>query len=105
MTEDYRNAIDDVLEIITEREIKRSRDGRVIGRKEALVDQLITDRSISRRHARVVALGEEIGVIDLNSTHGTKVDGRKLVPFADPEPVRPGAQLTLGGVTLKVSRQ
>lgn len=91
--------------LITERDLKKARDGRVIGRKEALVDQLLTDRSISRRHARIVMIGENIGVIDLNSTHGTKIDGRKLVPFADPEQLRSGAQLTLGGVTLKVSRQ
>ncbi len=91
--------------LITEGELERAQDGLVIGRKEALVDRPITDRSVSRRHARITILGEEIGVVDLNSTHGTKIDGRKLKPFADPEPVRSGAQLTLGGVTLKVSRR
>lgn len=91
--------------LITEGELVTARDGLVIGRKEALVDLPITDRSVSRRHARITILGEEIGIVDLNSTHGTKIDGRKLKPFADPEPVRSGAQLTLGGVTLKVSRQ
>lgn len=91
--------------LITEGELERARDGLVIGRKEALVDRPITDRSVSRRHARITILGGEIGVVDLNSTHGTKIDGRKLKPFADPEPVRSGAQLTLGGVTLKVSRR
>ncbi|MHA1559775.1 MAG: FHA domain-containing protein, partial [Alphaproteobacteria bacterium] len=80
-------------------------DGLVIGRKETLVDQPIADRSVSRRHVRVTMLGQEIGIVDLNSTHGTKIDGRKLKPFADPEPLRSGAQLTLGGVTLKVSRR
>lgn len=91
--------------LITERDLERAQDGIVIGRKAALVDQLVTDRSVSRRHARIVALGEDIGIVDLNSTHGTKIDGRKIEPFADPKPMRSGAQFTLGGVTLKVSRQ
>lgn len=91
--------------VITKRELEGAQDGLVIGRKAALVDRPITDRSVSRRHARITILGGEIGVVDLNSTHGTKIDGRNLKPFADPEPVRYGAQLTLGGVTLKVTRQ
>jgi hypothetical protein len=91
--------------LITERDLERAPDGLVIGRKETLVDRPITDRSVSRRHARITMLGGEIGIVDLNSTHGTKIDGRKLKPFADPEALRSGARLTLGGVTLKVSRQ
>jgi len=91
--------------VITESDLEGAQDGLVIGRKEALVDRPITDRSVSRRHARITILGGEIGVVDLNSTHGTKIDSRKLKPFADPEPVRPGARLTLGGVTLKVTRR
>lgn len=91
--------------LITDGELERARDGIVIGRKAALVDQAIADGSVSRRHLRVVMIGEGIGIVDLNSTHGTKIDNRKLEPFTDPEPARSGAQLTLGGVTLKVSRQ
>ena len=90
--------------LVTDSELKRSPRGRVLGRKESLVHHVLSDRSVSRRHARIVPLGDAIGVVDLNSTHGTKVSGVDLTPFAEPTPLKPGSELMLGAVTLKVSR-
>ena len=91
--------------VVTDSELKRSPRGRVIGRKVSLVHHVITDRTVSRRHVRVVPVGEGIGIVDLNSTHGTKVGGSAIKPYAEPEPVKVGDEIKIGGVSLKVSRQ
>ncbi|GEM_PF-1094432 len=91
--------------VVTDRELERSPRGRVIGRKVSLVHHVIADRTVSRRHARVVPLGRGIGIVDLNSTHGTKVAGRTIKPYGEPVPVKAGDEITIGGVSLKVSRQ
>lgn len=91
--------------LITDSELKRSERGRVIGRKVSLVHHVLGDRTVSRRHARIVATADGIGVVDLNSTHGTKVSGQPIAPYSEPVPVRAGAEIAFGDVTLKVSRQ
>lgn len=56
---------------------------------------------ISRKHAYLIRRGERIGVVDLGSRLGTRVDGRLLGgPTADPGPAffdPDGSTLTLGG--------
>lgn len=91
--------------VVTDSELIRSPRGRVIGRKVSLVHHVITDRTVSRRHARVVPIGQGIGIVDLNSTHGTKVAGSAIKPYAEPVPVKAGDEIMIGGVSLKVSRQ
>jgi hypothetical protein len=91
--------------VIKEGELVRSQEGFVLGRQEALVNYMIADRSVSRRHARIVAMGQEIGIVDLGSTHGTWVSGRKLAPNAKPAPIESGSRVALGGVSFKVTRQ
>lgn len=91
--------------VVTDGELQRSPKGRVIGRKASLVHHVLGDRSVSRRHARIVPTGNGIGVVDLNSSHGTKVDGQSLTAFAEPAPIKDGSEISIGGVDLKVSRQ
>jgi hypothetical protein len=91
--------------VLKEGELARSSEGFLLGRQEALVNYVISDRSVSRRHARVVALGKDIGIVDLDSTHGTWVSGRKLAPNAEPAMIESGARVALGGVSFKVTRQ
>jgi len=91
--------------VIKEGELVRSQEGFVLGRQEALVNYMIADRSVSRRHARLVVMGQEIGIVDLGSTHGTWVSGRKLAPNAQPTPIESGSRVALGGVSFKVTRQ
>ncbi len=85
-------------------ELRRVRKGLVIGRNKFRSDKILADPSVSPRHARVVALGEEIGIVDLKSTHATMVDGRKLDPHGKPTPLRHGSQVQLGAVKLSLSR-
>jgi pSer/pThr/pTyr-binding forkhead associated (FHA) protein len=69
----------------------------VIGRSDA-ADCVIPDPNISRRHAelRQVAPGEW-EIVDLNSTNGVKVNGRRL-PSAR---LREGDEVTLGTTTFR----
>jgi len=90
--------------VVKEGELKRSSQGLLLGRQEALVNYLIADRSVSRRHARIVAMGQDIGMVDLGSTHGTWVSGRKLAANAQPAVIETGARVALGGVSFKVTR-
>ena len=91
--------------VVKEGELVRSPDGFLLGRQEALVNYMIPDRSVSRRHARIVAVGRDIGIVDLNSTHGTWVSGRKLAANSQPVVIEPGSRVALGGVSFKVTRQ
>lgn len=91
--------------VVKEGELTRSTEGFLLGRQEALVNYMIPDRSVSRRHARIVAVGREIGIVDLNSTHGTWVSGRKLAANSTPVVIEPGSRVALGGVSFKVTRQ
>jgi transcriptional regulator with GAF, ATPase, and Fis domain len=52
--------------------------GLTMGRRSAGVDLEIEDGKLSRRHAEVKRQGNEHEVIDLNSTNGTFVNGRRV---------------------------
>jgi pSer/pThr/pTyr-binding forkhead associated (FHA) protein len=55
--------------------------------------------ALSALHARLSRTDAGWQVEDLGSTNGTRVDGERLAAHA-PRPIGPGAQLTLGQVTL-----
>ncbi|MGE5147234.1 MAG: trypsin-like peptidase domain-containing protein [Candidatus Eiseniibacteriota bacterium] len=90
--------------VIGDTQLARAQKGLVIGRQRSLAELLLTDGSVSRRHARIVAHEGGLGVIDLNSSNGTMVEGRRLSPYAEPVPLKAGDSLTLGDVKLKLSR-
>jgi hypothetical protein len=69
----------------------------VVGRSDA-ADFVITDPNISRRHAELRQSPDgEWEIVDLNSTNGVKVNGRRL-PAAR---LRDGDQVTLGTTTFR----
>lgn len=72
----------------------------IIGRSPGS-DIVIADDFISSRHARVIPSGDEILLEDLGSTNGTIVNGRRV--FA-PVSLKPGDNIDLGTVRLKVDR-
>lgn len=59
-----------------------SAEGLVVGRSSALNHVILNDSRISRRHLRLRKEGHIVVLEDLNSTHGTSVNGNKLKPFA-----------------------
>ena len=76
--------------------------GYVIGRHAALVDHVVEDTHISRRHARITVEHGQCRIEDLNSTNGTQVNGRRLEAFA-PTPIAPGDRVLFGTVEVQAS--
>lgn len=72
----------------------------VIGRADSC-DIVIPDDSVSGRHCKIIyASGVNPSVIDLNSTNGTFIDGRRV--NQDPVQVNKGSQIRIGTVILRV---
>ena len=73
----------------------RNAGGFVVGSHPSLVDGVVTDSTVSRRHARVTHDGRRFYIEDLNSSNGTHVNGTALEPFT-PQPIAPGDDVQLG---------
>ena len=76
--------------------------GLTIGRYPGLVDAVLPDAHVSRRHLRVRWTGREFEVEDLNSTNGTIVNDRQLDPFQH-RALGTGDQIRVGRLKLLVS--
>jgi subtilisin family serine protease len=70
----------------------------VIGRSQDATVTITGDSTISRGHARLTFLGGRAQIVDLDSSHGTQVNGRKI---AGPTTLRSGDLITLGQTTLR----
>jgi pSer/pThr/pTyr-binding forkhead associated (FHA) protein len=72
----------------------------VLGRSRD-ADVQIEDPNVSRRHAEIVQEGSTFWLVDLGSTNGTEVDGRRVqrVRLAD------GARFTIGETTVTFSTE
>jgi pSer/pThr/pTyr-binding forkhead associated (FHA) protein len=66
-----------------------------------LTNDDIMDKSISRRHARIVKEGSQVVVEDLGSINGTFINGKRLVSYL-PKPLSDGDTLQLGKLLIKV---
>lgn len=84
------------------RQFAQQGSGLVLGRHPALVDAVLADAQISRRHLRVRRTGDGFEVEDLNSSSGTAVNGQELEPFR-PHTVSAGDRIRIGGIELLVS--
>jgi pSer/pThr/pTyr-binding forkhead associated (FHA) protein len=72
----------------------------VLGRSRD-ADVRIEDPNVSRRHAEIVQEGSTFWLVDLGSTNGTEVDGRRVqrVRLDD------GSQFTIGETTVTFSAE
>jgi ABC transport system ATP-binding/permease protein len=73
----------------------------IIGRGEDC-DLTLDQREVSRRHARLSLVGDQILITDLGSSNGTIVDGQALTPNR-PVALNPGSAISLGEFSLMVS--
>jgi hypothetical protein len=82
----------------------------VIGRVDPLVDEQpdldltpyeAEGWGVSRHHARIERRGKTLHIIDLNSTNGTYVNGRRLAP-QQTYLLRAGDEIRLGGLELNI---
>ena len=55
--------------------------GLSLGRHPDLVDEIVADGNVSRRHLRIAAAGNQFYVEDLNSSNGTFLNEQRLSPF------------------------
>jgi len=75
------------------------------GKKEVLIgrapssDMVIGDEFASSMHAKLVHVGSDWVLQDLNSTNGTHLDGKKLTT---PETIRPGMTIRIGTTTFEL---
>ena len=84
-------------------ELDPKRGGFTLGRHHLLVDRVLDDERVSKRHVRFTYGGHGYFVEDLNSTNGTVINGTQPCPPFKPMPVRPGDTVRLGGIELTVS--
>ena len=84
-------------------DLDRPSGGFTVGRHPLLVDRALDDGRLSRRHARFSRLDGTVCVEDLNSSNGTRVNGKQCAPF-QPVPIRPGDTVHVGDVELRVSK-
>jgi transcriptional regulator with PAS, ATPase and Fis domain len=71
----------------------------VVGRSRG-VDLVIDDRSVSRRHARLVVEPDRVTVADLGSANGTRIGHQPV--GEEPAAITPGEPFHLGAVTLVI---
>jgi hypothetical protein len=90
--------------VINEDDLRRAPEGLVIG-SDAACDRCLVADGIDRRHARLIPLGDTLGVRDLHSRTGTAVDARIVDPDDGAAPLRPGAELRLGNLVFRVERR
>lgn len=76
-----------------------SKDAVVIGRLETC-DVIVADPGASRRHAEIRREGDEWVVIDLGSTNGTEINGKRV----NRHRLQPGDRILLGETTLEFRR-
>ncbi len=77
--------------------------GLSLGRHPELVDEVVADGNVSRRHLRIVAQGNRLYVEDLNSSNGTFLNEQRLSPFK-PARLEYGAKVALGDLVLMASK-
>lgn len=70
----------------------------LIGR-DPTADVLLSDGTVSRRHAQIIIETDTAYLKDLGSTNGTRVNGQ-MIPADQPVPLAMGAELRFGNVTL-----
>ena len=75
--------------------------GVVVGRNPAGSAYVIADSSVSREHVRLYIEEGVLRVEDLESTNGTRLNGRRLKPGAGAR-VDDGDELVLGSVSFKI---
>ena len=83
-------------------DLERRQGGFTVGRHPLLVDQVLNDERVSRRHARFSGVNGAVCVEDLNSSNGTTLNGTPCAPF-EPTTIQAGDTVSVGNTVLRVS--
>ena len=79
------------------------RSGLSLGRHPDLVDEVIHDEQVSRRHLRITVQDDQFYIEDLNSSNGTFLNGHRIPPFR-PAQLDYGTTVALGGLEVMISK-
>lgn len=90
--------------VVDEAVLRRADLGLAVGRHPDLVELVVDDPSVSRRHARLSIGADGLVIEDLNSLNGTEIDGKPLQPF-EAAVLLPGQFLALGAIGLRIERR
>ena len=82
---------------------KLTSKGLIVGRSSDTSDLYISDASVSRQHARFYKVGDKLFLEDLNSTNGTKLNGKNLSKGSKGE-IKESGELIIGGVELSIGK-
>lgn len=77
----------------------QKKEGFVIGRDLDHCDAVLSNPTVSRRHARLLLVDNVLYIEDLGSTNGTAIDGSALAPGA-PRSLQVGSRLKIGDIEL-----
>ncbi len=78
---------------------RRLEEGSVVVGRSSSVELAVTDRALSRTHARLFRSGDGWLVEDLGSRNGTLVNGQRI---DGPTPLRPGTVVQVGDTSITV---
>jgi|GEM_PF-504956 len=71
----------------------------ILGRNEKIAQLHLRNTSVSAQHLRLIFRGGQFEVEDLDSSNGTLLNGKKLVPF-QPEALADGSRIEVGEIML-----
>jgi two-component system cell cycle response regulator len=75
----------------------------LIGRDPSC-DIHVDEKSLSKKHVKIVKVGDQIQVIDLQSTNGTEISGHRVAPHS-PTALNDNENIKLGNVIFKYLSQ
>lgn len=91
---------DDIsLPLVTD--LLQSREGLIIGRAGSLAHIVLEDSHVSRRHIRLSHDGGMMYAEDLNSSHGSSIDGAPITPFTKVQ-LHSGQLLRIAGISFRI---
>ena len=90
--------------VVTQEDLRRAPEGLVVG-ADPTCDRCIAAAGIAKRQARLVPMGDDLAVDNLDAEGGTAVDEQPVVPGGRPVPLATGAHLRLGDITFRVERR
>ncbi len=82
-------------------DIGASGEGLVIGRNPDAANIILNLEEISRQQFRLLFLGDQLMIEDLDSTNGTQLNGELLTPY-QPEVIFPGAVIDIAGLQMTI---
>ena len=77
--------------------------GLSLGRHPDLVNEVVADETVSRRHLRIAVKGDKFYVEDLHSLNGTFLNGKRLKKPFKPKWLTYGDEVALGNLVLVAS--